>query len=303
MIAAAVVMLLASPFASSSFAATVQFNPGPLSQVESGAVQSAVVLGPLTVGQPTVGDPSSAAILDVGIGGVVLENPANFTYYLPNGDGTYTPETGVGAIKDAVANLSTLGNGSLSNGQLGYTNGGLPIAQTGITSSANNTGAPGTVGIVSADYEVNNQGNYTTWRGVNLATVLATNPNAYLIGYAAIGDMDLNGYVTSNDFATMNANYNLSQSTGLTGTSWIDGDEEYAGTVTSNSFAAVNANYNAQNSGTLPTYYQAAASGTPVSAPSLTASPVPEPGTLSILVVIACSSAIRFFAASLRGQR
>jgi hypothetical protein len=305
MIAAAVVMMSAT----SSFAALAQFNPGPYSQVQSGAITSALVLGgtvngvaqPVVIGQPTSGDSSGQASLDVTTGGVVIADYNNFTYYLPNGDGTYTPETGLVAINDAIANLAPNGVSSLSNGQPGYTqgNGG---ANTGIFSSSTaNPGSPGYVGWQLASTEQNN-GYYTYWRGININNL---GPNSVMIGYAQPGDIDLIGALTQTDFTQLNGEYNsrntYTPSIFPSTTTWADGDFDYGGSgIYQTYFTEANGNYNARAS--QGPAFNTQESGVPVSAPSLTASAVPEPATIATLIVAACGFALRCLAIRIRSQ-
>ena len=98
----------------------------------------------------------------------------------------------------------------------------------------------GITSAAAAAVAADNTNGHKTALGYAEASAVGESETAVLIRYTLAGDANLDGAVTSNDFAALAANYGKSSNT-----SWIQGDFNYDGTVNALDFNALANNYGA----------------------------------------------------------
>jgi hypothetical protein len=285
-------------FTGTAHAALVQLNFGSDADIAAGNVQSAMALGTVNIGADLNGSgiqiPGQGnGVLDIGNGGLVVD-AANFTFACPTPSGGVLVETGTTAVSDAIANMigDTLSTGASPNGL----NGIMSSSQA----AQNNGGTFGIGWAQDTPFDPSNPNNpnaqygaygYTNFRGVNPLAHGFTDP--VMIGYTYAGDIFMEGTLSGTDYSVISGNAD----TGIPGANWVGGDTFYDGEPNGTDVSVVSGMVDTGVAGLYPdpefTDTVGSGSGSPVSAPSaLAVSAVPEPGSLSLILVFAFSASL-----------
>ncbi|MEI8195149.1 MAG: dockerin type I domain-containing protein, partial [Phycisphaerae bacterium] len=89
---------------------------------------------------------------------------------------------------------------------------------------------------------------YMTTDQYNILNGTSLAASGVIAKYTYLGDANLDGKITADDFAQIDASYLKDTSGTTTGFHWINGDFNYDGKITSADFALIDAAYTAQGS-------------------------------------------------------
>jgi hypothetical protein len=193
---------------------------------------------------------------------------SGFGYLNPN---TGLPEYGVQGVRDAII----AGGNSVSHGTATF---------QGI--SGTNTQQVNNAVVGYFDNNANGTNFYNSWRGIDLTAAGPTSGQpTVLVSPTYIGDATLAGNVSISDYSDWLSGYLTQAKFG-----WQNGDYQYAGSVQIGSYSDWLANYLATAGSEYPGF---GTTGSPVLPAAGPVSAVPEPATLTLLIVPAL--AVVFF--------
>src|SRR5262249_22006434 len=76
----------------------------------------------------------------------------------------------------------------------------------------------------------------------------AVNRNDILVMYTYLGDSDLDGKITTNDYSNIDSAFLAQQSSGVSHSGWANGDFDYDGKITTNDYALIDTSFLSQGS-------------------------------------------------------